>query len=45
MSVGFPDVRVGEAVRYQALSVFPLFDGSMTPVEYLCPTKASARGP
>ena len=34
MSVGFPHVRVGEPLRYQALSVFPLFDGSMTPVEY-----------
>ena len=34
MSVGFPHVGVGEAVRYQILSVFPLFDGSMTPVEY-----------
>jgi len=34
MSVVFPHVRVGEAVRYQTLSVFPLFDGSMTPVEY-----------
>ena len=35
MSVGFPSVRVGEPVRYQALSVFPLFDGKQTPVEYL----------
>ena len=35
MSVGFPGVRVGEPVRYQALSVFPLFDGQQTPVEYL----------
>ncbi len=30
----FPQVRVGEPVRYQSLSVFPLFDGSSTPVEY-----------
>ena len=35
MSVGFPSVRVGEPVRYQALTVFPLFDGSQVPVEYL----------
>ena len=35
MSVGFPSVRVGEAVRHQSLSVFPLFDGQQTPVEYL----------
>jgi ARG and Rhodanese-Phosphatase-superfamily-associated Protein domain len=34
MSVGFPQVRIGEAVRYKSLSLFPLFDGSMTPVEY-----------
>ncbi len=34
MSVEFPQVRVGQPVRYQALSVFPLFDGAMTPVEY-----------
>ncbi len=35
MSVSFPHVRVGDPVRYQALSVFPLFDGSVSPVEYL----------
>lgn len=34
MSVGFPQVQVGQPVRYKTLSVFPLFDGSMTPVEY-----------
>ena len=34
MSVGFPHVKVGEPLRYQALSVFPLFDGVMSPVEY-----------
>ncbi len=35
MSVSFPHVRVGEPVRCQALSVFPLFDGQQTPVDYL----------
>lgn len=35
MSVGFPSIRVGEPVRHQTLSVFPLFDGSQVPVEYL----------
>lgn len=35
MPVSFPHVRVGDPVRYQALSVFPLFDGSLSPVEYL----------
>ena len=34
MHVVLPQVRVGQPVRYQALSVFPLFDGAMTPVEY-----------
>ncbi len=33
-SVAIPQVRVGDPVRYKTLSVFPLFDGSMTPVEY-----------
>ena len=35
MSVAFPQVRVGEPVRLESLSVFPLFDGRQTPVEYL----------
>ena len=35
MSIAVPHVRVGEPVRCQALSVFPLFDGQQTPVEYL----------
>src|SRR5271166_5084598 len=35
MSVSFPHVRVGDPVRCQALSVFPLFGGQQTPVEYL----------
>lgn len=35
MSIAFLHVRVGEAVRYQALTVFPLFDGSQAPIEYL----------
>ena len=34
MYIAFPQVRVGEPVRYRSLSVFPLFDGSSTPVEY-----------
>ena len=35
MSVTFPEVRVGEPVRYEALSVFPLFANVESPVEYL----------
>ena len=35
MSVAVSNVRVGEPVRFQSLSVFPLFDGHHVPVEYL----------
>lgn len=35
MSVTFPEVRVGEPIRHEALSVFPLFAGTESPVEYL----------
>ena len=35
MAVAFPEVRVGEPVRYEALSVFPLFAGFPSPVDYL----------
>ena len=35
MSVAVSNVRVGEPVRFQSLSVFPLFDGRHAPVEYL----------
>jgi len=35
MSVGFPNVVVGDPVRHEALSVFPLFDDRLSPVEYL----------
>ena len=35
MSVALPEVRVGEPVRYETLSVFPLFAGVERPVEYL----------
>lgn len=35
MAVGFPSVRVGEPARCEALSIFPLFDGALAPVEYV----------
>ena len=35
MSVAFPEVRVGDPVRHEALSVFPLFATTASPVEYL----------
>jgi hypothetical protein len=44
MSVGFPDVHVGEPIRYQALSVFPLFNGSQVPIEYLLSDEGIASG-
>ena len=33
--IAFPQVRVGDAIRYESLSVFPLFAGVQSPVEYL----------
>jgi hypothetical protein len=44
MYVAFPQVRVGEPVRYLRLSVFPLFDGSNTPVEYALADAGIASG-
>jgi hypothetical protein len=35
MSLAVSNVRVGQPSRFGALSVFPLFDGAHTPVEYL----------
>lgn len=44
MSVTFPAVRVGDAIRHQALSVFPLFAGPATPVDYLLSDEGIASG-
>ena len=33
--VAFPEIQVGDPVRHEALSVFPLFAGGESPVEYL----------
>jgi hypothetical protein len=35
MSVAFPEIRVGDPICYEALSIFPLFAGGESPVEYL----------
>ena len=35
MSVALPYVRVGNPVRHEALSIFPLFANAASPVEYL----------
>jgi hypothetical protein len=34
MAVAFPQIRVGEPLRFKALSVFPLFAPSKSSVEY-----------
>ena len=34
MPVSFPQVRVGEPIRHEALSVFPLFTETESPIEY-----------
>ncbi len=44
MSVTFPEVRVGEAIRHEALSVFPLFAGGASPVDYLLSDEGIASG-
>ena len=33
--VAFPEIRIGDPVRYESLSVFPLFAGGESPVEYM----------
>jgi len=40
MSVAFPQIRVGEPIRYKALSVFPLFIESNGSVDYLLADEA-----
>ena len=45
MSVTFPEVRVGEPIRHEALSVFPLFAGTGNPVEYLLSDEGIGSGP
>jgi len=34
MSIAFPEIRVGEPVRYESLAVFPLFAPSSSEVDY-----------
>ncbi len=44
MSVTFPEIRVGEPVRHEALSVFPLFVCAASPVEYLLSDEGIGNG-
>jgi hypothetical protein len=40
MSVALPEIRIGDPVRYQALSVFPLFASTNSPLDYLLSDEA-----
>ncbi len=40
MSVNFPEVRVGQPLRYKSLSVFPLFTESNGNIDYLLADEA-----
>ena len=42
MPVAFPSLRVGDPIRHQSLSVFPLFSESDSRVEYLLSEEALA---
>jgi hypothetical protein len=44
MSSAFPTVRVGEPIRHEQLSVFPLFTEVSAPVEYVLAADAIAAG-
>jgi len=44
VSVSFPEVRVGEPVRYGAVSVFPLFADQSSEADYLLSDEGLASG-
>jgi hypothetical protein len=44
MSIAFPEIQVGDPVRYEALSVFPLFSRLERPVEYLLSDEGIGNG-
>jgi hypothetical protein len=44
MSTALPNVRVGEPIRHEQLSVFPLFVDASAPVEYVLAADAIAAG-
>ncbi len=43
MAVAFPEIRVGQPVRHQVLSVFPLFTDRGVPVDYLLSDEAISK--
>ena len=43
MSVAFPEIRVGDPIRHEALAVFPLFASQATPWTTTFPTRPSQR--
>jgi len=44
MPLAFPEIRVGEAVRHEALTVFPLFTNQTSGFEYLVSDEALEGG-
>jgi hypothetical protein len=44
MSVAFPEIRVGQSVRHEALTVFPLFTNQASGLEYLVSDEAMEAG-
>ncbi|MGA2621847.1 MAG: DUF6569 family protein [Thermoguttaceae bacterium] len=44
MPVAFPEIRVGQPVRHEALTVFPLFTSQASGLEYLVSDEALAGG-
>ena len=44
MPVALPEIRVGQAVRYEALTVFPLFTSQASGLEYLVSDEAMEDG-
>jgi hypothetical protein len=44
MPVAFPEIRVGQALRHEALAVFPLFTSQASGLEYLVSDEALEGG-
>ena len=42
MALAFPDIRVGEPLRHEALTVFPLFTASAKSIDYRLSSEAIA---
>ena len=42
--MSFPEIRIGDPIRHDRLSIFPLFAGPLPPVEYVLGAEALAEG-